>query len=513
MNFWETILCAFLATLLSTILGGLYMMGAFRKRRPKEPPLDKGFIPWLGYGINFKKNPAEFLERMQRKHGDIFTVLVGGNYLHFVMDPHTYGTIIKESKDRLDFDTFASLIVFNALGIQPTESHHKIVQTISKKYLRGKNLSVLNQVMMEKLKIVMFHSQGSGEGERPWQQDGVFHFSYKTIFQAAYLALFGTEPGQDVESKENTKGDKIIQPGQLFEAFQKFDHLFPQMALGMLDPLGKKESQRLKNLFCDMLSVEKIYQKENISGWLVEQDQLMAEAGMTEEMRTKFQLLLLWASQANAGPAAFWLLAYLLKHPEAMKAVREEVYNVLKETGQEVEPGGPLINVTLDQIKTPLLDSAVEETLRLRAGPFLFRSVMQDMDLKMDDGREYFLRKGDQLLLFPFVGLQMDPEIHPDPHTFKYDRFLNPDGTKREFSKNGKKLKYHSMPWGAGPSMCPGRFFAVSEMKLFVILLLLYFDMELVNVEEEIPPVDVSRYGFGTTHPSCDIQFKFRVKS
>ncbi|XP_053120689.1 7-alpha-hydroxycholest-4-en-3-one 12-alpha-hydroxylase-like [Hemicordylus capensis] len=286
----------------------------------------------------------------------------------------------------------------------------------------------------------------------------------------------------------------------------------PKMALGILDPLGKKKTQKLRNFFWDVLSIEKIYQKENISGWVVEQDQLMAETGMTEEMRTQFQLLLLWASQANTGPAASWLLAYLLKHPEAMKAVREEVYNVLKETGQEVEPGGPLINVTLAQIKTPLLDSAVEETLRLRASPFLFRSVLQDMDLKMDDGREYFLRKGDQLLLFPFVGLHMDPEIHPDPHTFKYDRFLNPDGPKKEFSKNGKKLKYHSMPWGAGPSMCPGRFFAISEMKLFVILMLLYFDMELVNVEEEIPPVDVSRYGFGTTHPSCDIQFRYRLR-
>ncbi|XP_053118951.1 7-alpha-hydroxycholest-4-en-3-one 12-alpha-hydroxylase-like [Hemicordylus capensis] len=512
MNFWETILCAFLATLFATIFGRLYKMWPPRQRKPKEPPLDKGYIPWLGHGINVKKNPAEFLERMQRKHGDIFTVLVGGKYLHFVMDPHIYRTIIKESKEKLDFDTFASTVVFNAFGFQPNESQHKVVQTISKKYLQGKSLAVLNQLMMEKLQTVMLHNQDSGEGERPWQQDGVFHFSYKTIFQAAFLALFGTEPGQDVEGKENAMGQELKQCEELFEKFQKYDNFFPKMALGILDPLGKKKTQKLRNFFWDVLSVEKIYQKENISSWVVEQDQLMAETGMTEEMRTQFQLLLLWASQANTGPATSWLLAYLLKHPEAMKAVREEVYNVLKETGQEVEPGGPLINVTLAQIKTPLLDSAVEETLRLRASPFLFRSVMQDMDLKMDDGREYFLRKGDQLLLFPFVGLHMDPEIHPDPHTFKYDRFLNPDGTKKEFSKNGKKLKYHSMPWGAGPSMCPGRFFAISELKLFVILMLLYFDMELVNVEEEIPPVDVSRYGFGTTHPSCDIQFRYRLR-
>ena len=88
MNSWEAVLGAFLAAFLATIVGGLYTMGAFRQRKSKEPPLDKGFIPWLGHGISFKKSPVEFWEKMRKKHGDVFTVLVGGNYLHFVMDPH-----------------------------------------------------------------------------------------------------------------------------------------------------------------------------------------------------------------------------------------------------------------------------------------------------------------------------------------------------------------------------------------------------------------------------------------
>ncbi|XP_061442899.1 7-alpha-hydroxycholest-4-en-3-one 12-alpha-hydroxylase-like [Rhineura floridana] len=512
MNFWETVLCAFLATLLATILGGLYTIGAFRKRKPKEPPLDKGFIPWLGHGIAFKKNPVEFLQAMRKKHGDIFTFLVGGNYMHFVADPDSYEQILKESEDKLDFKKFASMIVFNAFAFQTTESHHHIVKRISYEYLRGKNLTALNQVMMEKLKMVMLHSQGSGEEKRHWQQDGVLHFSYKTIFQAAFMALFGTEPGTDAKSKDNATENTPTPYEELLGDFQKFDDLFPQMALGILDPEGKKETERLKNLFWDTLSVDKLYQKDNISKWVVEQDQQMSDIGMTEKMRSQFLFLLLWASQANTGPATFWILVYLLKYPEAMEAVREEVNRVLRETGQEVKPGSPFIDVSLETIKTPLLDSAIEETLRLKSSPFLFRSVKQDTDLTMADGTEYILRKGDHLLLFPFIGLQTDPEIHPDPHTFKCDRFLNPDGTKKEFYKNAKKLKYYSMPFGGGPSLCPGRFFAVSEMKMFVILMLTYFDMELVNAEEEIPPVDVTRYGFGTIHPSHDIKFRYRQR-
>ena len=43
-------------------------------RRPGEPPLDLGSIPWLGHALEFGKDAAGFLTRMKEKHGDIFTV-------------------------------------------------------------------------------------------------------------------------------------------------------------------------------------------------------------------------------------------------------------------------------------------------------------------------------------------------------------------------------------------------------------------------------------------------------
>ncbi|KAL8164803.1 UNVERIFIED_CONTAM: hypothetical protein K2H54_007331 [Gekko kuhli] len=507
MHFLESVLCALLASLFAAILGGLYLTGVFRKRRPKEPPLDKGLIPWLGHGISFKKDPAEFLEKMQKRHGDIFTVLVGGNYLNFMMDPHTYGTVIRESKDKLDFDTFASMVVYNVFGFHPSESHHKIFQTINKRYLRNQYLEDLNQVMMENLQTVLFQNLGSGSRERPWQQDGVLHFSYKAMFQAAFLTLFGSDSPQSRDCKGTPKDNTAPQCAAWFEDFQKFDHYLPQMVMGMLGPESKKETERLRNFFWDVLSVEKMVEKDGLSNWIAEGDSHMAEIGVTKKIRTQIRFLLFWASQANTGPATFWVLVHLLTHPEAMKAVKEEVDRVLKEMSQEVKPGSPLLKISLETVKTPLLDSAIQETLRMNVSPFLFRSIMEDMDLKMADGREYSLRKGDQLILFPFIGLQMDPEIYPDPKTFKYDRFVNPDGTRKEFYKHGKKLRHYIMPWGAGRSMCPGRFFAVSEMKLFVILMVTYFEMELVNKEDKVPRVDPSRYGIGTTHPSHDIQF------
>ncbi|XP_063003536.1 7-alpha-hydroxycholest-4-en-3-one 12-alpha-hydroxylase-like [Elgaria multicarinata webbii] len=512
MTFWETVLCAFLACLLATLLGGLHKIGAFRKRKPKEPPLDKGFFPWLGHGLSFIRSPEEFLQRMRKKHGDIFTVLLGGNYMHFLIDPSTYEPLTKVSKQVLSYFKITSMVARNVFNLHSRESQLHSFKKMSDKYLGGKYLPVLNQVMMEKLKSVMLLSQDSGEGKRSWQQEGVLYFNYKTVFQASFLTLFGNEPHKDVDSKENAKENEMTQRGNLYENFEKFDFFFPHMVSGILDPLSKKETERLKKYFWDILSVEKLYQRDGVSNWVAELDRQLSEPGVTEKMRSQFQLLLLWLSQTNITLATFWILLYLLKYPEAMKAVREEVERVLRETGQEVVAGGPFINVSLDMIKTPLLDSAIEETLRLKGSAFIFRTVMQEMDIKMADGKEYTLRKGDDLVLSPFLALQTDPEIHPDPHTFKYDRFVTPDGIKKEFYKNGNKLKYYSMPFGGGTGLCPGRFFAVNAMKMFVFLMLAYFDMELVNAEEEMPTIDVRKHGFGTERPSHDVQFKYRLR-
>ena len=63
-------------------------------------------------------------------------------------------------------------------------------------------------------------------------------------------------------------------------------------------------------------------------------------------------------------------------------------------------------------------DSALEETLRLSAAPFITREVVQEKTLQMANGQEYQLRRGDRVCLFPFISPQMDPEIHQEPQVW-----------------------------------------------------------------------------------------------
>lgn len=504
-----------LLALFISLLGGLYILGVFRSRRPGEPPLDKGPLPWLGHVLEFRSDTAKFLERMRKKHGDIFTVQLGGFYFTFLADPLSFGSVVKEARAKLDFNEFAKHLVKRVFGYHPLENDHKLLQASSNKHLMGDGLVIMTQAMMPNLQNLMLHSIGSENDEdRTWQEDGLFTYCYNIVFRAGYLALFGNEVAKSSGSMEKAKEVDRKESNELFHEFRKYDQLFPKLAYGVLGPSEKMEAERLKRLFCNVLAVKRVKRKENISGWVSELQQMRAENGMHESMQDRYMFLLLWASQGNTGPASFWLLLFLMKHPEAMKAVKSEVDEVLRETGQEVKRGGPLIDLTRDMLlKTPVLDSAVDESLRMTAAPVLTRAVIEDMSLKMDNGCEYKIRKGDRVALFPYTAVQMDPEIHPDPHTFKYNRFLTPEGGKKtDFYKGKKKVKYYNMPWGAGVSMCPGRFFATNELKQFIFLMLTYFDFELKNPDEEIPEIDVRRWGFGTMQPTRDVPFRYRLR-
>jgi len=49
---------------------------------------------------------------------------------------------------------------------------------------------------------------------------------------------------------------------------------------------------------------------------------------------------------------------------------------------------------------------------------------------------------------------------------FKYDRFLNEDKTVKDaFYKDGKRLKYYTLPWGAERNSCVAKEFAVTAIK------------------------------------------------
>ncbi|XP_061114198.1 prostacyclin synthase [Conger conger] len=479
----------FITVLLISGLLVLFLFASIRSRSKNEPPLDKGFIPWLGHALEFGKDAAKFLTRMKNKHGDIFTVCVAGNYVTVLLDSSSYDAILQDTIS-LDFNRYAQVVMQRIFCLQLPSDNPAAQRAWMEQHFEGEGLARLGKIMQGNIRA-LFSSPEIIQNPTDWKKEGLFSFCYRLLFKAGYFTLFGKEHGNNHEEL-NT----------VYKEYRKFDSLLVKIARSTLKSGDKKVASELREKLWVLLSAG----KAKSGSWQESYRQFLWKEQADEETQRRAMLLQLWTTQCNAGPAAFWFLGFLLTHPEAMDAVMREINSLSPPVGTQRLP--------LDKLqKTPIFDSALSETLRLTAAVTINREVLQAKTLRMADGREYNLRQGDRVCIFPYISPQMDPEIHQDPEKFKYDRFLNADGTeKTDFFKHGRRLKYYTMPWGAGTNVCVGRHFAVSGIKEFMFMVLTCLDLELCDPGCSVPPVNVSRYGFGMLQPDGDIEIRYRMK-
>ncbi|XP_056605666.1 prostacyclin synthase [Triplophysa dalaica] len=481
----QTLVMLWTAALLLGLIA-LLLVYSRRRRQRNEPPLDNGIIPWLGHALEFGKDAAKFLTRMKQKHGDIFTVFVAGKYVTVLLDSNSYETVLKD-EDSLDATGYAKLLMKKIFDLHLPNHNPKSERNRAHEHFQGNGLTQLRSSMHNNLQLLLT-SPEAGLNTAGWKKDGLFSFCYGLLFRAAYLTVFGTHNN----SAELT---------EIYEEFRRFDKLLPKLARGTQNKEETKVANSAQGRLWELLTPASADKNAKDLSWLQSFIQHLQEEGLDDETQRKAMLLQLWVTQGNAGPAAFWVVGFLLTHPEALRAVREEIISV-----QHLAPG--------ERDKhTPVFDSVLKETLRLTAAALITREVMRDTKISLSDGQEYQLRRGDRLCVFPFLSPQMDPQIHQEPEMFIFERFLNENRKeKKDFFKDGRRVKNSIMPWGTGENKCPGSDFAISAIKEFVLTILIQFDLEL-GEDASMPSVDTSRYGFGMLQPRGDLEIRYRKRS
>jgi cytochrome P450 family 135 len=165
-----------------------------------------------------------------------------------------------------------------------------------------------------------------------------------------------------------------------------------------------------------------------------------------KELRDELMTLLVAGHETSATSLA-WALEALVRHPDALARLRDEV-----DSGDDA-----------------YLDAVLKETLRLRpVVALVLRRLTEPVEI---GGR--LLPAG--VTVAPSIYLlHRRPDVYPDPRAFRPDRFLErPPGT------------YTWIPFGGGVRRCLGASFAQFEMKVVLRALVSRLDLRAARPRPE----------------------------
>jgi cytochrome P450 len=189
-------------------------------------------------------------------------------------------------------------------------------------------------------------------------------------------------------------------------------------------------------------------------------------SGMDDKQVAGNVLIMLLAGEDTTANTLAWLIHLLWRHPEALARATEEVHRVC------ADPMTP----TLDELaQLDFVDACINETMRLK--PVAPQNGMQALrDTTLGD---VHIPQG--MVVIAVMRRDATSERYiPRAAAFEPERWLA-DGGAAQQSSAAKRI---SMPFGAGPRICPGRYLALLEMKVAVATLLGRFEIRAVDTPD-----------------------------
>ncbi|CAM4639511.1 24-hydroxycholesterol 7-alpha-hydroxylase isoform X3 [Lepidochelys kempii] len=463
-----------MAVVLVLVLGLLMVKFAlFQPRNPNSPPCISGWIPWLGAAFQFGKAPLEFIEQARVKYGPIFTVFALGNRFTFVTEEEGIEAFLT-SKD-IDFEQAVQQTVQRTTSV-PAEIfylNHSRLYSMMKGKMGTSRLYLFARTLCQELHEHMDYLGIAGT-------ENLSDLIRSVMYPATVNILFGKDvcPTNKSDIKE------------FEEHFQKYDEDFEygsQMPEYFMRKWSKSKKWLLKVLEKVVADAERANPSESNSKTLL---QHLLDNLHGKHLAPNYALLLLWASQANAMPVAFWTLAFILSHPSIYKNIMEDLVSVFGKAGKEN------IEVSEDDLKKLILIKwCTLEAIRLRSPGAITKKVVTPIKIQT-----FTIPTGDMLMLSPYW-VHRNPKYFPDPETFKPDRWKEANLEKNAFLDG-------FVAFGGGKHQCPGRWLAIMEVHMLVVLFLYKYEFILLDPV----PKESLLHLVGTQQPmgACRVRYKLR---
>lgn len=200
-------------------------------------------------------------------------------------------------------------------------------------------------------------------------------------------------------------------------------------------------------------------------------------SGIDDEQVAGNVLTMLLAGEDTTANTLAWMIWLLWQHPEALARAHEEVDRVLGEAAALP---------TLEQLgQLDFVEACAHETMRLR--PVAPINTMQ----AVHDTRVGDVQVPAGMIVMAVMRRDAVSERHlPNAQAFDPGRWLAD-------ARQAGAAKRLSMPFGAGPRICPGRYLALMEIKLVAAVLLRHFSLAAVDTPDGREPRELLQLAMG----------------
>ena len=157
---------------------------------------------------------------------------------------------------------------------------------------------------------------------------------------------------------------------------------------------------------------------------------------------------------------------------------------------------GSLPELQLTDVKSMvLIEQCILEAIRLRSPGMIARKLTQPLH-----AHGFTIPSGDLLMLSPYW-------THLDESVFQNSQLFDPDRWRNWDAKSPNADKF--IAFGGGRYQCPGRWFALMEIQVFVAVLVSCFEMELLG---GVMPRPSPEHVVGVPHPNKPCFVKIRSR-
>lgn len=431
-----------------------------------SPQLPPGPNPWpiLGNLLHMGKKPHVTLSNFAQSYGPLISLKLGTQVLIVGSSPAVAMEILK-THDRI----LSARLVPHVSPVKSPELNHlslgwavecndnwKFLRTICRTELfSGK--AIESQACLRERKVmemVEFLSRMEGKVVK------IGEVVFATVFNMLSNVLMSRDFTRLGEESEEGKMKGLLRT--IFEVVSTpnladFYPIFGALDLQGLNKKSKELFMRICALWEPIIEERRERKTSKISRQEDFLDALLDNA-FTNDQINHLTAELISAGTDTSTSTIEWAMAELIKNPESMNKVREEL---AREINHDFAKESHLPQL-------PYLQACVKETLRLHPpAPILIPHRALESCTVMN----YAIPKNAQVVVNVWA-IGRDPTIWLEPLKFNPERFLN---SALDF----KGSDYEFVPFGAGRRICPGLSMAAKQVPLVLASLIHFFDWSL----------------------------------